>query len=236
MFARRHEHEFEPVRGLPERLPESEHILWQGTPDARWMARRVFHMPLVAGYFALLLSWQGFVAWHDGTPWRAAAAGLASGVALAALAIGLLALLSALSARTTVYTLTNRRVVMRVGIVLTVTYNLPLRCIDAANVHPLVAPGQRGHAGAAGHGDLALVLRPDTRIAYLHLWPHARPWHLRRTQPMLRCLPNVQEVAELLGNAWSAANAQPAVAQPAPASGTAGHGLQPALPSMAAGH
>jgi len=226
MPGRRHEHEFEPVRGLPERLPDSEHILWQGAPDARWMARRVFHLPLVAGYFAVLLAWQGLAAWHDGMPWPAMAAGLASGFALALLALALIALLAVLSARTTMYTLTDRRVVMRVGIVLTVTYNLPLRCVDAAHVHPL----------GAGHGDLALVLRPDTRIAYVHLWPHARPWHLRRTQPMLRCLPHALETAELLGRAWSAANAQPAVAQPAPAAAPAGHPLQPALPTMAAGH
>ncbi len=202
MSGPRHEHEFEPVPGLPERLPEAERMLWQGAPDAGWVARKVFHLPLVAAYFAALLAWQGLAARHDGTAWREVGLGLATGGGLALLALALLGLLAWLSARTTLYTLTDRRVVMRVGIVLTVTYNLPLRCIDEADVHPL----------GAGHGDLALALRPGARIAYLHLWPHARPWHLRRTQPMLRCLPRVDEVAALLARAWSAANAEAAAA------------------------
>ena len=29
-----HEHELEPQYGLPERLPATEKILWQGSPDA----------------------------------------------------------------------------------------------------------------------------------------------------------------------------------------------------------
>jgi hypothetical protein len=48
------------------------------------------------------------------------------------------------------------------------------------------------------------------RIAYLHLWPHARPWKLAAPQPMLRCLPDAREACEKLGKAWSLANAQPA--------------------------
>lgn len=242
MSGPRHEHEFEPVPGLPERLPEAERMLWQGAPDAGWVARKVFHLPLVAAYFAALLAWQGLAAWHDGLAWREVGVGLATGFGLALLALALLGLLAWLSARTTLYTLTDRRVVMRVGIVLTVTYNLPLRWIDEANVHPL----------GTGHGDLALALRPDARIAYLHLWPHARPWHLRRTQPMLRCLPRVHEVAAQLAQAWSAANAQAAASAavvsssvvpsaphtaPAPASAPAAsaRGRRPALPTLVAG-
>jgi len=30
---------FEPIKGLPEKLPEDEHILWQGAPDPRRLAR-----------------------------------------------------------------------------------------------------------------------------------------------------------------------------------------------------
>ncbi len=49
-----------------------------------------------------------------------------------------------LSARSTVYTLTDRRMVMRMGIVLTVTFNLPFKRIAAADMAP--APrGTRRH-------------------------------------------------------------------------------------------
>lgn len=230
MSGQRHEHELEPVPGLPERLPDTERMLWQGAPDPAWVARKVFHLPLAAAYFALLLAWQGFTARQDGAGWREVGVGLAGGFGLALLALGLLGLIAWLSARTTLYTLTDRRLVMRVGIVLTVSYNLPLRCIDEANVHPL----------AGGHGDLALMLRPDARIAYLHLWPHARPWHLRRTQPMLRCLPQVDDVAARLAQAWSVANARPADAaatasNAAPAPTMPGSPRRPVLPTLVAG-
>jgi hypothetical protein len=89
--------------------------------------------------------------------------------------------------------------------VLTVTYNLPLRQIDGANLLPL----------KAGSGEISLALRGDTRIAVLHLWPHARPWHYTRPQPMLRCLADAEAVAARLTQAWAEANAT--VARPAPA-------------------
>jgi hypothetical protein len=90
-----------------------------------------------------------------------------------------------------------------------VTYNLPLRQVDSADLVPL--PG--------GAGEIALTLREGTRIAYLQLWPHARPWRLARTQPMLRCLPEGQAVSAQLARAWALANAQPAQPAEAPSSG-----------------
>ena len=51
------EHDYEPVPGLPERLPEGETILWQGAPMAQSFARYAFHIRAVAAYFALLAVW-----------------------------------------------------------------------------------------------------------------------------------------------------------------------------------
>jgi hypothetical protein len=131
--------------------------------------------------------------------------------------LGILAVLARLTATTTVYTLTDKRVVMRIGIVLTVTYNLPLRQVDSADLVPL--PG--------GAGEIALTLREGTRIAYLQLWPHARPWRLARTQPMLRCLPDGQAVSAQLARVWALANAQPAQPAEAPSAGRS-----PGLPGL----
>jgi len=89
---------------------------------------------------------------------------------------------------------TDRRVVMRIGIVLTLTFNLPLRTIESAALRQ----------GSGGHGDIVLALKGPDHIAWLHLWPHARPWHLARTQPMLRSIAQAREVAGLLQQAWSA--------------------------------
>jgi hypothetical protein len=187
----RGEHDDEALPGLPAPLPPGERLLWRGAPDWRILAGRSFHLRKVALYFGVLIAWRFISTLIDGGTLGMAAATTLWTVPLAALAMGLIALLSWLVASNTVYTLTDKRVVMRVGIVLTVTFNLPLRRIETARVHAL--PG--------GAGDIALVLHPDDRIGYIHLWPHARPWHFARTEPMLRAIPDAAPVARLLADA-----------------------------------
>jgi hypothetical protein len=114
---------------------------------------------------------------------------------LAIIGVGIVLVLARLSARTAVFTLTDRRVVMRIGIVLTVTYNLPYRCIQNADLR----------LDARGTGDIALLLEPGTRIALLQLWPFARPWRVARPQPMLRGVTDAAAVARVLSGAWSQA-------------------------------
>jgi Bacterial PH domain len=190
------EHEFEAQYGLPESLPAGERILWQGAPDWRVLSRRVFHVNKVAGYFALMMAWRFASVMADTQDIGAAFVSLAWLAPFFALGLGLLLLLGWWSARTTAYTLTNKRVVMRIGIVLTVTYNLPLKRIESADLH----------AAGGGCQDIALTLERGTNIAWLHLWPHVRPWRVAKTQPMLRSLPDAQAVAALLATAWSDVN------------------------------
>lgn len=185
------EHEFEAAHGLPEPLPPGERVLWQGRPDARVLAREMLHLRGLSLYFAAMLAWRGGTALAEGRPAAEAAQATAGLLALSLLALGLLGLLTWLVSRTTVYTLTDRRVVLRIGIVLGITFNLPLRQIEAA--------GLRLHRD--GSGDLTLLLDGATRIGYVHLWPHARPWEFKRTQPMLRAVPQAAQVAELLAGA-----------------------------------
>lgn len=195
-----HEHEVEPQRGLPEKLPRDEQILWQGSPDWRAMAVRAFHLRKVAVYFALMLALRGSVALAEGATALDALLKVLWLLPLALLGGGLLALIAWLSARGTVYTLTSKRVVMRIGIVLTVTYNLPLKRIAAADLALM----------PSGHGDIALALQKGDRIAWLQLWPHARPWRLARPEPALRAVPEAAQVAQRLTAAWSAATGKSA--------------------------
>jgi hypothetical protein len=190
------EHEFEAQYGLPEQLPADERILWQGAPRWTQLARDVFHADIVALYFGAMLAWRFASSLSDGAGWSGAFASLIWLAPLFAFGLGALLLLGWLSARTTAYTLTNRRVAMRIGIVLTVTYNLPLRCIESADLR----------RGARARGDIALALEPGTRIAWLHLWPHVRPWQVRRPQPMLRAIDDAAAVSALLGQAWAEVN------------------------------
>lgn len=185
------EHEIEPVPGLPEQLPDGESILWQGSPDWPTLARRVMHLDLVAGYLALMIVWRAVAAYNGGQSAFDIVA-----VMLPVMATGFCVLLFIARgiARTTVYTITNRRVALRFGIALPVTFNLPFRSIAAAGLRDL------GH----GKGDIALQLTGGQRLAYLVLWPHVRPWRLKSPEPMLRALPEAGKVAALLSEALAA--------------------------------
>jgi len=202
------EHGWEPEPGLPEPLPAGETQLWQGAPEARVVAREIFHIRAVAIYFAVLLAWKLFADWHDGVAPVDALLGTLKVAPLPLLGIAMLYGLAVAVSRTTLYTLTDKRVVMRIGMVLSVTYNIPLSQVAAADLRK----------DGDGSGDICLRLTDGQRIAYPHLWPHARPWRLARPEPSMRCLPDVAGVASLLSQAWSVAQQQPARALTAEAS------------------
>ena len=209
-----HEHEFEAVYGLPEPLPKGESILWQGAPDFGDLAVRVFHMKKAAVYFAVLMAVRGSYLYSlDASP-LSILAGVLLVAVLGLTALAALGILAWLTARTTAYTLTDQRVVMRIGIVLTLTFNLPFKRIETAGLQ----------LTAKGFGDMPLVLSGGDRIGWLNLWPHVRPWIVAKPQPMLRCVHNAQAVASLFQQAWAASVGKPA----AHAQGAALHVEQPA--------
>lgn len=185
------EYESEPVPGLPGLLPKGETIIWQGSPDRRVLTRTALHTGGVAAYFAALVVfalaaalWQGVRA-----PGDLAGVGLTVGGALVGLA--LLQLLGWAIARSTIYTLTDRRIVLRFGVAMPKCINMPLGMI--ANVDLRKRTG--------GTGDLAIRLNGEQRLGYAALWPHARAWHYREPQPMLRAVPDIDRVATLLARA-----------------------------------
>ena len=181
------EYEHEPIRGLPGDLPKGEHIVWQGGPDWRALARSVFHVRLVAGWFAFAAA-TALVAGGTGL------AGAMVTLAVAVLGLALLGLLAFVQARTTVYTLTNRRIVLRFGVALQKAVNLPLAQIGAADLKPITA----------AHADLAFRTIDRFPLGWLQMWPHVRPWALGRPQPMLRAVP--VETATLIAKALAAAD------------------------------
>lgn len=187
------EYASEPVRGLPGHLPAGEYIIWQGSPAWAPLARRAFHTHLVAGYFAVLVGWAvlNFVTGH--TVAAVAIRGIAVTTGVGVGAVALLALLGGLAARATIYTITNRRVVLRFGVALPKCVNLPFSQI--------VAAGLKVHAD--GTGDLPLSVK-TTRLGFIHLWPNVRPWRVGTPEPMLRSVREPEHVARLLSDALAA--------------------------------
>jgi cytochrome b561 len=189
------EYDHEPVRGLPEVLPQDEQILWQDSPDWRAMAANALHLRLAAVYFGGIALW-GLMRGDMNT-----AIGV-SVLGLFVIAMSLLFLWGV--ARTTVYTLTNRRIVLRIGVALNKCINLPLAEIESANLKAL----------GGGHGSIVLALKGMPRIGYVMLWPHVRSLRFVRPQPMLRAVPDAAAVAALLFRAVKAV--QPAAVRAAP--------------------
>jgi hypothetical protein len=188
------EYEFEPVPGLPEQLPENETIVWQGAPEWRGIARRVFHAGAISAYFALLAAWAFASVLYDGGS-AAAATGSALRVGVAcAITLLLIAWLARATARATLYTITTKRVAMRFGIAVPMTVNLPFSRIAAADMRPY----------GDGTGEIALQIEGPLPLAYWHLWPHCRPWRLAKAAPMLRCVSEPQKVADILAAAVAA--------------------------------
>jgi hypothetical protein len=180
----------EPVMGLPEKPPTGEVILWQGKPDTWALAREALNLNWIAGYFVLLAVWRVGVSSVD--------MGLlpALPLALPFLILGLvtcaiIVLIAWVQAKVTVYTVTTHRVAMRIGAALTVTLNLPFTRIASADLD----------LRRKGTGTIAFTTVGETRLSYLVMWPHVRPWRMRHTQPALRCIPEAETVAGLIADA-----------------------------------
>jgi hypothetical protein len=183
--------EFSSVRELPGPLPPGERILWQGGPNWLSLFLHAFHGQALAIYFGLLLALRAWTVMSEGGTAAAAASSVLILLGLALCALSMIALLAWLTARASYYTITSARLVMHIGIVLEITFNLPFKVIESANLRRY----------GDDTGDIAVTFNTGDRIAYLNLWPHARPWRFKRTEPMMRAVPRPGQVAEILARA-----------------------------------
>lgn len=179
------------LQGVEMPLPEGEHVLWQGAPARTELLLHAFHARKVVIYFGLLIVLAAVFAGESAAPVHAflmAAMWLAISAAVAS---SFLFVFATLASRTSLYVITERRVVMKIGIALPVVLNVPLAIIDSVNLK----------ARARDRGDLALQLAGDSRVAYMVLWPHARAWHLRHPEPLMRGVENAAHVGAVLSEA-----------------------------------
>lgn len=191
----------EPVPGLPATPPKGEVLLWQGRPQTLALAREAMGLTWVAGYFVALAVWRASVV-AEGNPMSVVAVMLPY-LAIGLVACGIVLAIAAVQARATVYTLTTARVAMRIGAALTVTLNLPYTQIGAASLD----------LKRRGTGTIALATQGETRLSYLMCWPHVRPWHMAKTQPALRCIPDAARVAQMLSEAAETRISQPVISR-----------------------
>jgi hypothetical protein len=184
---------FEPRRGLAA-LPPGERLLWQGAPNWRGLAARSYHVKKIAAYFGLLILWRVWVGVAGAQALASILIGAAFIAALGAAAIATLAGLAYLNARSALYSITNRRMLLRQGIAVPLTLNIPLHYIEAAGVCQF----------NDGTGDIAMKIGHAQRVAFLINWPHLKPGRFTRPEPSFRALDNAPEAARILSEALAA--------------------------------
>lgn len=183
------EHDEEPVLGMPERLPNGERLLWQGSPNTWRLLLELFHFRKIVFYFVLIAQVRMYVLWREvGT---LSFDYLLTPLAFLAGAAVLLGLLAYLYARTTVYSITSRRITLRYGVAFPIVLNIPFAELQQASVQK----------SSPHFGNLAFQISDRTRLSWAVLWPNVRPWCFSKPQPLLRGVENVDEVAALLQSA-----------------------------------
>jgi hypothetical protein len=158
----------------------NERVLWKGRPHTALLARTAFHSRKLGFYMAALV----VIALVLGKPDAAIVAGV-----LGTLLTALLHLLAWASARSTLYILTDTRMILRIGMAIETRVNIPLKQITAAHL---------AMRSKDGHGDIAFELAGDRVLGSLLLWPHVRPWHYAKPQPMLRAVPDAAGLAKMI--------------------------------------
>ena len=183
---------------LPADIPAGERVLWFGRPAPVSLWRRAYRADWIGAWFAAMTAWNfASLATND-----SAFAGFVSALrtlGFGAAAMAILALLALASARTTLYVVTERRIVVKTGIALPIFINVPFKQIASARVR----------ASADGSGDVTVGLTDGQRIPYLALWPSARPLRFARPEPALRCVAGARNVAAILGRALAVGAGMP---------------------------
>ncbi len=191
-----------PPTGLPEHLPPGERLLWQGRPEWRAFARNAFHVRGLTVYLAAIVVWCAVSTGMDHGITGQTALSVARYAAIAATPVLFLMGYAWLIARSTTYSITSRRVVLRQGTVVPMTINIPYTRIDTAALS----------TKPDGSGDISLLLTGKDRLAYFMLWPHARPWRMAKSEPSLRSVPDAASVGQILARALAASANMPAPA------------------------
>ena len=179
---------------LPSDVPLGEQVLWHGRPETLGLMRRAFRADFVLAYFIALTIWNAASAPDAATSALIGAKTLGIGAA----ALALLALLAFAHARASLYVLTTRRLVIKAGVALPIFINLPFSQIESAAVKLY----------ADGTADIPVTIAKGQRVAYLALWPHARPFHFSLPQPALRAVAKGAEMADALSRALLAASSE----------------------------
>ena len=96
--------------------------------------------------------------------------------------------LAAIQTYSTVYIITENRVIIKTGAALSFLISMPFKKIKEVNLQ------KRG----GSVGTISFELFSEKRVPYISCWPSVRPWRFKKTQPAFSCIGSVDEVATTL--------------------------------------
>lgn len=178
------------IRGVNEALPAGERVLWEGSPDARALARHLFFVRPISVYLSAMVFWWVAVNVSQvGTTsfWTT----LGTQILLSGGVVGAAWLFARAIARGTTYAITDRRLVLNFGVIFPLTINLPLRYVQGASARQF----------SDQTGQIAVQLSTKEKLAWIVLFPHVRPWTFNNPEPLLRGLTDPVKVGEILREA-----------------------------------
>ena len=200
-----------PIQPLPEPLPAGEYVIWQGTPAWLPYSRRAFQLAKIGVYFLIIVAWVAVSAFLDERSGAAVIRSLVWSLPTSLAVLGMVALTGWAYARSSVYTITNKRVVIEGGLALQSSVNLPFGKVARADLRTF----------EDGTGDIELEMT-GPRLLYSMVWPNLRWLRVNRPVPVMRGIEDPKRVAELLADALAAdqAAADEARAEPETATGS----------------
>ncbi len=162
------------------------------------IANRALHIRAVAIYLSMIVLWGTASAVANDQTVRDVIIFALKLTGLSLTALAALGLYAHLVTRSALYTITNRRIVMRFGVALPMTINIPLKIVRSADVKIY----------RDGSGDISVSVESERRQSMVVLWPHVRPWRITKPEPTLRSIPNAAAVAEILTSALKEASTE----------------------------
>jgi|GEM_PF-158188 len=174
--------------GLPGPLPHGERIVWQGTPHRGHFARRALSVWFLLGFTCVLALIYGAHVLE--TTGSIGGAGFVASMSLVGggVFIMIAMLIGLAMASSTIYTITNRRVLMRIGVAFTATIDLPFAAIES--IH---------HKNSKSDlGDIQITVAQSRRVPFFVLWPHVRLDRALSAWPVLKSIAGSSRVARIL--------------------------------------
>ena len=178
---------FEVHKNILDAIPEGESILWKGKPSFWGFSWYFFGLKLLAFYLIILSV--VFVARLTVTDFFTAFVVdflpfLLSGI----LTSCILMALAKIQSQSSVYIITENRVIIKSGAALSFLISMPFKKIKAVNLQK-----RKGSLGT-----ISFELNSGKRVPYISCWPSVRPWRFKNTEPAFSCIENVDEVATIL--------------------------------------